>query len=71
MNKLKLNSLPTKDSSELAGFIPFLAVNPTVEELDGWIIAMGGRELTPKEAQEWNRKVHWSPVPGEKMPRRT
>jgi len=29
---------------------------------------MGGRELTPEEAQEWNRKVHWTPVPGEKMP---
>jgi hypothetical protein len=53
-------------SIKLADFIPFLAVNPTVEELVVWIIAMGGRELTPKEAQEWNRKVHWSPVPGEK-----
>jgi len=67
-NKSKNNFLPTKDSNKPAGFIPFLAANPTVEELDEWIIAMGGRELTPKEDQEWNRKVHWSPVPGEKMP---
>jgi hypothetical protein len=71
MNKSKHNFSPTKDSTKLAGFIPFLAANPTVEELDEWIIAMGGRELTPKEAKEWNRKVHWSPVPGEKMPLET
>ena len=71
MNKSKHNFSPTKDSTKLAGFIPFLAANPTVEELDEWIIALGGRELTPQEAQEWNRKVHWSPVPGEKMPLET
>ncbi len=68
MNKLNETSLPTKNSPTLARFIPLLADNPTIEELDEWIIAMGGRELTPSEAEEWNRKVHWTPVPGEKMP---
>jgi arsenate reductase-like glutaredoxin family protein len=68
MNKSKQTSSPTKNSAVLANFIPLLAANPTVEELDEWVIAMGGRELTPEEAQEWNRKVHWTPVPGEKMP---
>jgi hypothetical protein len=68
MNKSKQTSLPTKKSAPLATFIPQLASNPTLEELDNWILALGGRELTPTEAKAWNRKVNWTKVPGEKIP---
>jgi hypothetical protein len=68
MKKLKKTSSCTKSSVVASEFIPQLASNPTVEELDNWILALGGRELTPIEAKAWNRKVNWTKVPGEKIP---
>ena len=68
MKKLKKTSSRTKTSAVVSEFIPQLALNPTVEELDNWILALGGRELTPREAKAWNRKVNWTKVPGEKIP---
>lgn len=68
MKKLKKTSSRTKSSVVASEFIPQLASNPTVEELDNWILALGGRELTPTEAKAWNRKVNWTKVPGEKIP---
>jgi len=68
MNKSKETTLRSNYQSRLTKFIPQLSANPTVEELDEWIIALGGRELTSNEAQEWNQKVHWTQVPGEKTP---
>jgi len=68
MKKLKKTSSRIKSSVVASEFIPQLASNPTVEELDNWILALGGRELTPTEAKAWNRKVKWTKVPGEKIP---
>jgi hypothetical protein len=40
----------------------------TAQELDAWILALGGREVTRAEAEEWNRKTRWTEVPGEAAP---
>lgn len=37
----------------------------TVEELDAWILSLGGRKLSPKKAREAIKHVHWCNIPGE------
>ena len=50
------------------GFIPELRPDATVEELDDWIVALGGKELTQDEVAAWNKKTRWADVPGESVP---
>lgn len=38
-----------------------------IEELDAWILAIGGKELTQKEFEELIAEVHWADVPGERI----
>jgi len=51
-----------------AGFVPEIRSDATIEELDEWIITLGGREVSPEEAQEWRKKIQWSQIPGETVP---
>jgi len=37
----------------------------TVEEIDDWIIALGGREVPVEEMRQIVRAVKWADVPGE------
>jgi len=64
-------SSPTTSLTEKAvrsGFVPEIRADATIEELDEWIIAIGGREITAQEADEWRKKIHWAEVPGEPIP---
>jgi hypothetical protein len=67
-----MNALnPTSSLTETAtrgGFVPEIRSDATIEELDEWIIALGGREISPEEAQEWRNKINWSQIPGETVP---
>ena len=67
MNALKPTFLPIKPTSR-RGFVPEIRTDATIEELDEWIIALGGREISPEEAQQWQNKILWAPVPGETVP---
>jgi hypothetical protein len=40
----------------------------TAQELDEWILSIGGRELTKAESEEWSKKTRWAEVPGESAP---
>ena len=62
---------PTTSLTEGAtrtGFVPELRHDATVEEIDEWIIALGGSELSQEEVADWNKKIHWADVPGESIP---
>lgn len=48
--------------------MPEIRSDATIEELDEWIIALGGREISPEEAEEWRNKIQWSQIPGETVP---
>jgi len=43
----------------------FDANTATVEEMDEWIIALGGRRLSPKQARAAIKNVLWGKVDGE------
>ena len=67
-----MNALnPTSSLTETAvqtGFVPEIRSDATIEELDEWIIALGGREISPEEACEWRNKIRWTQIPGEPVP---
>lgn len=67
MNALNPTSSLT-DTAVQTRFVPEIRSDATIEELDEWIIALGGREISPEEALEWRNKIHWSHIPGETAP---
>lgn len=69
MNMNALNPTTSlTDKTIRSGFVPEIRADATIEELDEWIVALGGREISPEEALEWRRKIHWSQIPGETVP---
>ena len=40
----------------------------TAQDLDAWILSIGGREMSKAESEEWNKKTQWTKVPGESAP---
>lgn len=62
MNNSAMTTSPTERPK---GYIPKLRPNATIEEMDEWIITIGGRRLTPEEGREIVRSVKWANVPGE------
>jgi hypothetical protein len=48
-----------------ANVVPAVRPDATVEELDEWIVALGGRELTPAQAKKLRAQVRWHRIPGE------
>lgn len=45
----------------------FDANSTTVEEMDAWILSLGGRRLSPKKAREAIKCVRWCNIPGENL----
>jgi len=41
--------------------------DPTIEELDEWVVALGGRELSKEEFSRIVAEVRWHDVPGERI----
>ena len=37
--------------------VPRPAAGASIEEIDAWILAIGGRELTPEEARVWDERI--------------
>ena len=37
--------------------VPRPKVGASIEEIDAWILAIGGRELTPEEARAWDERI--------------
>ncbi len=62
-----MNSSDSTTSSAEADPIPPIKPDATIEELDDWVRALGGRELTPEESTKLRAEVRWSRVPGEKQ----
>ena len=47
-------------------FVPLLdGGHATVEEMDDWITALGGRVVTDQEMRDIIQSVRWAHVPGE------
>lgn len=62
---MKISEMNTWQIERSIGYIPKLRPNATIEELDDWVIAIGGREVSAEELDEMVRSVNWSNVPGE------
>ncbi len=43
-------------------------VGASVEQIDAWILALGGRELTESEGQRIRQEIRWHTVSGEDQP---
>ena len=67
MNALNPITSPT-ESAARPGFVPEIRTDATIEELDEWIIAIGGREISTQEADEWSKRIHWAEIPDEPVP---
>jgi hypothetical protein len=52
MNKSKM----TTYRSEMM-LAPRPGAGASIEEIDAWILAIGGRELTPEEARAWDERI--------------
>jgi hypothetical protein len=37
--------------------VPRPGAGASIEEIDAWILAIGGRELTPQEARAWDERI--------------
>ena len=37
--------------------VPRPGAGASIEEIDAWILALGGRELTPEEARAWDERI--------------
>ena len=37
--------------------VPRPGAGASIEEIDAWILAIGGRELTPAEARAWDERI--------------
>lgn len=48
------------------GYVPQIEPNSsTIEEMDDWIIALGGRSVSHEEMSDIVRSIQWGDVPGE------
>jgi hypothetical protein len=52
MNKSKLTTYRTEMT-----LVPRPGAGASIEEIDAWILAIGGRELTPEEARAWDERI--------------
>lgn len=57
--------MTTSQIERPSAFVPRLRTNPTIEELDEWVVAIGGREVSDEGMREIVRSVKWANVPGE------
>ena len=68
MNKSKKTTSAAKvrRPKDLAVAMP--RSDATIQELDHWILALGGQRISRAEARAWNKKVRWADIPGEAAP---
>ncbi len=52
MNKSKMTTYRTEMT-----LVPRPGAGASIEEIDAWILALGGRELTPEEARAWDERI--------------
>ena len=52
MNKSKITTYRTEMT-----LVPRPGAGASIEEIDAWILAIGGRELTPEEARAWDERI--------------
>ena len=52
MNKSKMTTSRTEITP-----VPRPGAGASIEEIDAWILALGGRELTPEEARAWDERI--------------
>jgi len=52
MSKSKMTTYRTETT-----LVPRPGAGASIEEIDAWILALGGRELTPEEARVWDERV--------------
>ena len=52
MNKSKMTTYRTETT-----LVPRPGAGASIEEIDAWILAIGGRELTPQEARAWDERI--------------
>ncbi len=52
MNESKMTTSRTE-----MRLVPRPAAGASIEEIDAWILAIGGRELTPEEARAWDERI--------------
>ncbi len=67
MPKSAMTFWPIEETA-LAAEVSLPRPDATMEELEQWIISLGGRELSPEEARDLNAKVRWADIPGEPAP---
>ena len=53
------------EAGQQSGFVPAVRPDATMEELDEWVLAIGGHELTEAESKALRDEVRWHDVPGE------
>lgn len=68
MSKSKEITSRIKQARRSDGSVVMPRPNATIEELDQWIISLGGREISKEEARIWNKKIRWANIPGELQP---
>ena len=49
------------EAGKEARYVPAIRADATIEELDEWVRALGGRELTPEESARVRAEVRWHP----------
>jgi len=55
MSKSKMTTLPTDEATQVVDHtLP--RADATMEELEEWIVSLGGRELAPDEIRAWDQK---------------
>ena len=58
------SNISLTEAGQQAGFVPSIRPDATIEELDEWVRAMGGQELTPEESKRLRAEVRWHSVSG-------
>jgi len=52
MNKSKMTTCRTEMT-----LVSRPRAGASIDEIDAWILALGGRELTPEEARAWDERI--------------
>jgi hypothetical protein len=68
MNKSKKTTSAVKVRRPKALAVAMPRSDATIQELDHWILALGGQRISRAEARAWNKKVRWADIPGEAAP---
>ena len=62
---MNMNPFDSNTSHTDPGTLAALPTLRTIEELDQWVLAMGGKELTREESSRVRAEVRWHDIPGE------